>query len=242
MNTTQLILLDENEFQLTIVRSKKRRRTVALSMKAPAEIIIRAPHRTTMTFIENFIRDRSHWILAKFAEFKQRQMNTSHYEFVDGEQFYFLGQSYVLRIIANKKIKFRGELTNTNLLIYIRDDLAKEQMIKYLTKWYQEKAKQIIFERLIYWQQQLNISFNRFFLSRAKTNWGSCNAKNDIRINWRLIMMPTEIIDYVIVHELCHVIHKNHSKRFWNLVHAAMPDFQQRRNELTKLGREMLFF
>lgn len=236
LKTTQSILLSQTEFELTIIRSKKRRRSVALRVKSPTQLIVNAPHKTSLKFIEDFIYERSRWILARLFELQTTEGKPIGHQYIDGEMFYVLGQQYPLRIIEHNVRKTKCELTDHYLTIYIKSKLDKQNIIKHVTQWYRKQALETVTERMEFWCKQLNVRFNKLFITNTKSRWGSCNSKNDIRINWRVMMTPMSLVDYVIVHELCHVVHKNHSARFWNLVSSVMPDHKQRRKELRKLA------
>lgn len=101
--------------------------------------------------------------------------------------------------------------------------------------WHKKQARLVFRQRTDDWAQQLKVKYRRLIPSNPRRQWGSCSARNDIRLNWRLIMAAPELLDYVIVHELCHVTHKNHSKRFWNLVATMIPDWKARRLQLRAL-------
>jgi predicted metal-dependent hydrolase len=98
--------------------------------------------------------------------------------------------------------------------------------------WYRDRAAQIIPERVEYYAGQLGLEYTRVRISGAKRIWGSCSAKNSLSFSWRLAMAPMEIIDYIVVHELTHTIHRNHGKLFWRRVGKTIPDHQRRRRWL----------
>ena len=99
-----------------------------------------------------------------------------------------------------------------------------------------EKARRILTERTEYYKQILNVDYTKIRIAEQKTRWGSCSGRGVISYNWRLILMPDMILDYVVVHELCHLIEMNHSKAFWNLVGTVLPDYQKRRAWLKENG------
>lgn len=242
LTSSQTILIEQTNFELIIVRTKKRRRTVALSIKPPSKLVVRAPYKTAFSFIEEFIFERAKWILARFNELQEKHQHQKNYQYINGEEFYFLGAAYLLQIIEYDKIRTRCEMRTSSLIVSANHDSSKYEIRRCLVTWYQKQAKTYFLQRLNFWSEKLNIRFNHFSISSAKTRWGSCNYKNDIRLNWRLMMMTSSIIDYVVIHELCHVIHKNHSKRFWSLVAKAMPDYKQHQEQLKKWARELILF
>ena len=122
------------------------------------------------------------------------------------------------------------------MTVYISKGLSEEsrkQAIKEaLVKWYRQRFADIVKERLDEYSVQLKAAPCKVVIKDQKTRWGSCSKKGNINLNWRLIMTPIEIIDYVVVHELCHLKIMNHSKDFWNLVESILPDYYERRKWL----------
>lgn len=102
------------------------------------------------------------------------------------------------------------------------------------------KAKEIFPERTAYFARRMGVGYGRITIREQKTRWGSCSQAGNLNFNWKLVMMPPEILDYVVVHELAHRKEMNHSPRFWAVVEKELPDYRLRREELKKLGREFL--
>jgi predicted metal-dependent hydrolase len=117
----------------------------------------------------------------------------------------------------------------------IAETARREEARLEILLWRKKQARRIFQERTDVWAARIGVKYRRLTPSNPRRQWGSCSAQNDIRINWRLVMAPPDLLDYVIVHELCHVTHKNHSKRFWNFVAVAMPDWKIRRKALHRL-------
>lgn len=111
--------------------------------------------------------------------------------------------------------------------------VRSEQEIRRL----KEEARKVLTEKTDYYKQFLNVEYQKIRIGDQKTRWGSCSSSGTISYNWRLILMPEKIVDYVVVHELCHMIEMNHSKRFWEQVEAILPDYQARRNWLKENGK-----
>ena len=105
----------------------------------------------------------------------------------------------------------------------------RELLIK---KWYLKNAKEILSNRLEYFSNIMNLEYKSFKLTNAKTKWGSCSTLKRIDLNWRLIMLKSDLQDYVIVHELCHLLEMNHSERFYKCVESVLKDYKKRRNDI----------
>jgi len=111
-------------------------------------------------------------------------------------------------------------------------DLAPRQIEKFVMTWYHRQAIICFQQRIQFYAQKLNLQPPTFHLSRAKTRWGSCNTRGVIHLNWRLIQMPLHLVDYVVAHELAHLIEMNHSSAFWKQVESVYPDYLMARKEL----------
>ncbi|MBI5180802.1 MAG: M48 family metallopeptidase [Nitrospirae bacterium] len=214
-----------------IIRSK--RRTIALEIAQDASLIVRAPYRTPLDFIERIVFKKRFWIKEKQGFVRGRYTKTAPKEFVSGEGFLYLGDMYKLEIIdtLNMPMLFNNgfQVSRKNI------DSAKEILIA----WYKEQAHQKISERAIWHSSLSGLKYNKIRISNAQRRWGSCSSKRNLSFSWRLIMAPLNVIDYVVVHELAHLEENNHSKRFWDKVKIMMPDYKQYKKWL-KENRHLL--
>jgi predicted metal-dependent hydrolase len=119
--------------------------------------------------------------------------------------------------------------------------LSEESLRQAIIAWYRQLAEADFSARLERWSKRIGVKYSRFRTKDQKTRWGSCSSKGNINLNWRLIQAPDFAIDYVVVHELCHLREMNHSDRFWSLVEAALPTYREGRDWLRKHGRELYF-
>ena len=139
----------------------------------------------------------------------------------------FLGKTYLkYEMQGVKKI----ELTQTCLLCPKGN--TEREILSKIAKWYMRTSKEILGERLEYLASLMQLDYNTFKVSNSKNRWGSCDSKGNIKINFRLIMLPHKIIDYVLIHELSHLVEFNHSKKFYKVIESVMPDYQKHRKEL----------
>lgn len=111
---------------------------------------------------------------------------------------------------------------------------SSEQAV--LTRWYRKQAQTYMSERVDHFSEKHGLQYKEIRITSAITRWGSCSGRNNLNFPWRLLMAPQEVIDYVVVHELAHTVHKNHSPRFWNLVESIMPDWKVHRGHLKEEG------
>jgi predicted metal-dependent hydrolase len=153
----------------------------------------------------------------------------------EGDALLHLGERLTLRITENNEQPQGCAITGAFLEVNLPDADAcarREEARLELQLWRKREARRIFRARTDEWAQRLGIKYREIKLTNARRLWGSCSARDDVRLNWRLIMAPPSLLDYVIVHELCHVTHKNHGPRFWRMVTAAMPDWKIRRLQL----------
>jgi predicted metal-dependent hydrolase len=214
-----------------IIHSK--RRTIAVVIEHDGSVTVRAPLRISAKAIQDFVEKHAGWL-----EKKQAEMNSKVPEpikqYQPGENFLFLGREYSLDIVQGQHKKL------------ILDDhfklaaSARENAELVFQNWYRKQALQIITERVKYFADQYQFHFARIRITSARTRWGSCSSKGTLSFSWRLILTPMETIDYVVIHELAHTVHQNHSKRFWALVEKIMPDYKDLRKRLRLYGEKAL--
>ena len=217
-----------------IIRSK--RKTIALIVEPNGDLIIRAPKRATKREINALVKKYAVWIEKKQAQFLVEAESFSPRKFVEGEAFFFLGKSYPLQITGAKKTTVRlwGEY-------FQLAKFAQADSERYFEQWYKKESRKVFTERVEFYATKYGFNYAKLKLSAARTRWGSCSSSGNINLTWRLVMMPQEIIDYVVVHELCHLREQNHSKAFWAQVEAILPDYKKRRKWLKENGKGFHF-
>ena len=207
-----------------IIRSK--RKTLSISINENAELIVRAPNRISDQKIQDFINEKENWITRNQSVVKARDEDTAK----DKNMLLYLGTLFPLKTDNDaKKISFNGE----EFLAGLQN---KEKTNKSLKTWYKNKFKEVAVPRLFYFAEKHNLQVNQVRIKEQKTLWGSCSSRNNINLNFLLIMAPLKVIDYVIIHELAHTIHKNHSVNFWNAVEEIMPNYKEAKRWLKENG------
>ncbi len=210
-----------------IIRS--RRRTIGLVITNEAKLIVRAPHWTPVHEIESMVAQKSRWIDAKKAFFAKRQARRKQY--VEGEEFLFLGQNYLLRFVED----LPKALILDEKALMICQAVARNVQ-DHIGSWYQKEALEHISERVAFYAAQTGLSYRSVKVNAARTRWGSCSHTGALNFCWRLIMAPPRIVDYVVVHELMHLKQPNHSARFWAEVAQLVPDYRQDEQWLKENG------
>ena len=230
------------EYQL--IRSK-RRKTLALQVRH-GHVTVRAPYYVTTTFIDTFIQEKSAWLLTKLAEQKKKP---DFCDFRQDSSLLFLGEHLTLNICLAKQsnvfidnsLASEVELFSAykpcprqlNVVISERvsgrltEPLARDERVKkQLETYFKQQAEQLIIERLEFLSIQTSLIPTKVNIRQYRARWGSCNNRGELSFNYLLMMTPSFVIDYVIIHELCHLKHLNHSKDFWQLVEKYCPNYQ----------------
>ena len=194
-----------------------------------------APNNFSREKIKTIVKKKALWILEKQEHFKRLAMLFPKKEFVSGEQILLLGRKYRLKIKEENYLSI-PKLSGRRLFIYVHSNLAPEdrkEIIKdTLIKWYFIKSTKIIKQRITRYGKLLDLFPKKVIIKDQKKRWASCSSDGILRFNWRIAIAPISIVDYVVVHELCHLKVKNHSSDFWKLVSVAIPDYQKRKDWL----------
>jgi predicted metal-dependent hydrolase len=207
-----------------IIRS--RRKTIAVEITKEGGVLVRAPLKLARREVLAFVHQSSGWIARKLAQARVLQEERTARRFQEGEPFSFLGEQHCLRYVAGGEYlrKESGEFL-------LGADLSARAGDLFRT-WYRARAREILEDRVAQFAMRMGLTCRSVRITDAKERWGSCNAAGSLNFAWRLVMAPPPVIDYVIVHELAHLVEMNHSRRFWGRVGRILPDYAQRRKWL----------
>jgi len=211
-----------------VVRSA--RKTVAVYILPEGEVEVRAPRRASNAVIDAFVRSRCDWIETHLAAVKERAAARGQYAAEEGQRLLFLGKEYTVSLKEGKDVTFCGE----TVFLPSEETLRKAALLSFYRK--EAECRLPILVRTL--SEATGLSLKKLSVGGAASRWGSCSGKDAIRLSWRLILLPEEIIRYVVVHELCHTLEHNHSVRFWQRVEHYLPDYSRLRGELRRLERE----
>lgn len=210
---------------------RAKRRTIGLSIDQRG-LRIGAPPRATRKEVEAIILRHADWVVQKLDEWRKREAPPT-LTIVDGAQLPFLGTVLEIRLDQGNNRVFWQNTVPPTLTLCLRPQTEPSHLLE---KALRDKALALYPERLTYYAGLLGVEVPRLSLSGARTRWGSCSLKSGIRLNWRLLHFPLNIIDYVVAHELAHLREMNHSPRFWAVVERIYPEFRQARAELKQLA------
>ncbi|MGL5634777.1 MAG: M48 family metallopeptidase [Sarcina sp.] len=212
--------LEKNNIQLEIKLLKKK--NVSLEITNRGKVIIRAPKNLDKNELTKIIEKRYYWIIENVEKIRLENNLIIERNYVEGEKYYYLGAEYVLKYNNIESID------TENKIIYANKINTKES----LKKVYIDYASDYISKQINFFKEFFEEDLKELRVRDIKSCWGKCTYNNIITFNFRLIMFNKEIVDYVIIHELVHMKHKNHSKYFWSEVEKYMPNYKKLRKEL----------
>jgi hypothetical protein len=211
-------------FTYTIFRSL--RKTIAITIDRTGTVVVKAPVIMPKIVIDKFVLSKSEWITTHLSKIKILS-KTKTTTLQEGESFLYLGEKRILTVGNFSQIVVKESKLYFPKALLFR--IAKE-----LPAWYLKQAKSVITTRVHHYEEALKVKAEGITFSDTISKWGSCTHDNRLQFNWRLIMAPILVIDYVVVHELVHIRIKNHSRKFWFEVAKYKPAHKQYRKWLTE--------
>ena len=223
-------LLNELKIKNIDIEIKKlKKKNVSIEIDNRGKVIFRVPANIKKLELEKIIDKRFNWITNNVKKVKELNKDILERQFEEDEIFLYLGEEYRLkfdkisRIDENKKY------------IYTTENNRKES----LEKLYKFLAKDYIIKRVEYYLDYFDDKPKSIRIKKQKTRWGSCSFENNLNFNYKIIMAKKQIVDYIVVHEMCHMKHKNHSTEFWSAVKEILPDYKNLREELKDIGLKL---
>lgn len=215
----------------TLKRSGKRR-SIGLRIDDRG-LTVSMPLRASEKWLHSVLNEKAAWVVEKLGSWQDRKPSIP--QWLDGEKIAFRGETFTLRIITGL-FASPAQLHGEQLHIHVVDAADAIKIEKVVTQWYRREAEQVFRECVAHYAPLMQVQPRQIKLSSAQTQWGSCTSRGVVRFNWQLVRMPLHLIDYVVVHELAHLVEMNHSAAFWRVVKSACPDYAQCRAELRRHG------
>lgn len=233
------IVLGGRELKYTLKRTG--RRSIGISIDKNGAITVAGPYRVSETTIRELLEKKASWILDKLSAIEaQAAGSDGPRAFIDGEGYLYMGRVYKLKLIEDRLLKRPVvRLGENSLEVYHKVPEKPEELRAVLREWYVAQFAKKLEGRLPAYSQQIGVSPGRVTIREQKTRWGSCSSSGNLNFNWKLVMAPVEVMDYVIVHELCHMKELNHSSNFWALVGKVCPDYKNHRKWLKENGNKL---
>ncbi|MDA9109432.1 M48 family metallopeptidase [Woeseiaceae bacterium] len=216
------------DFQVEILRTKRKKSASIQLNEGLVKVLV--PKSLSDKRIRDLILKRSSWIQTKLKEQSKRLPITPR-EYVSGECFPYLGKNYRLKVVYGENLSVK--MKNGYLVVTLISDMDQQEVVRLqLEKWYQEHAETRLKEKTKRLAKIVGVNPSSVSVKTYKSRWGSCSHKGEIIYNWKIILAPHRIVDYVVVHELCHLLEHNHSPKYWRQVERHTPDWKNCRNWL----------
>ncbi|MDH4129031.1 MAG: M48 family metallopeptidase [Spirochaetota bacterium] len=215
---------------------------IVVSRKRGLEVVV--PKSKVYIRIEDFLRSKSSWILKKLDYFNTNLISNPPNPLFENSLIPFLGDYFKLKndtTISDKEIELKDKVIYLNLSLLNKKKNPNLEIRFLLKKLLKNQAKIIINQRAKHYSSQLNVKFNRVTIRDQKTRWGSCSSLKNLNFNWRLIMAPIEVLDYIVIHEMVHIIELNHSKKYWKIVETNCPNYCEYEKWLKINGHKLAF-
>ena len=236
-----MITLKSGRVRYTVERSK-RFSGMKITVDAESGVVVTAPLNCGANVIDAFVKEKALWIKERLQHLEKQAGCRVPREFVSGEKLFYLGERYTL--LVKEATGYKGVLIrDREIHVAINDvESCPGGVVKStLIEWYKGRARQLINARVNLFAAAMVQKPAAIKIKKQKSRWGSCSARGNLNFNWKLVMAPVEIIDYVVVHELCHLVRLDHSAEFWHLVASLMPDYKNNRQWLREFGPALNF-
>ena len=235
MNQTTLYTLEYGKIVIEYQLTYAERETLAIHVLPDTRVMVEAPMGSEFSEIEKRIRKRAAWILRQQRNFRRYSFEIPPRQYVSGESHRYLGRQYQLKVIQGENRKESIKMDREHIILTVRDKNDHDRIKKLVNGWYRQQGIKIFTERVEAWYPRFEryaIQHPKLTVRPMRSQWGSCSAGGKLNLNIKLIQVPKQLIDYVVVHELCHLIENNHSPAFYALISRIMPDWQERREKL----------
>ncbi|MCP4572515.1 MAG: M48 family metallopeptidase [bacterium] len=225
-------------------RSARRKKTVAVAVEPDGAVRVTAPVDTARGRLDEIVHKKARWILERRRRQDDLLPSPGRRELVSGESFLYLGRQYRLKVCpadAGAAVRLeRGWLVASVPRGLAVGERAQEVRAR-LIAWYRGHAARRLPERVRALAPAVGVEPAGVLIREPRKRWGSCDARGNLRLNWRIVQAPRRLVDYVVVHELVHLLYPVHDRDFWALLGRTMPDYEQRREELRRLGKRLLW-
>ena len=226
-------LIDDG-LSIKIIRTKRRKTASIIIADGLVKAVV--PDQISDFTIKELVRKRMPWIRKKLQD-KSYTTYVKPKEYVDGENFLYLGDTYQLQSFISDLSSV--DVTNSYISVSLPKQ-SKESIKDLMTHWYVEKATEILTEKTGDYAKIIGVLPHLISVRDFKSKWGSCSIEGKISYNWRIVMAPHRILNYVVIHELCHMLEHNHSKEYWRHVNTYCNDFKECRKWLKQNGRNLV--
>lgn len=222
------------DIEFTLIRSD--RKTADIVIERSGEVIVRAPNGIDDCKIRRAVADRAFWVHRSLAEWESLNAPKRKRPLLQGQGFEYLGRSYRLTFVDIAKAPLTLKNGRWELCKKFAADAGEAGVQKAFRDFYIEKGRRIFGERIAYFAPKLGVSPSGIAVKELGYHWASCGTGGAMNFHWKMLMAPQSVIDYIVVHELCHLRHRDHSDAFWNEVDKVLPNFRLRKSWLRENG------
>jgi len=213
---------------------KSKRKTLSIYIERDGSVSVLAPESISDKEIEETVKKKEYQIFKNLADQEELNRSRVNREIVNGQSYLYLGRNYRLKIENS---------TSESLILkngyFILKMSEKENAFDHFKSFYKRKGLPRIKERVEYFRKKMGVQPNKVVVMELKNRWASCTKQGNLNFHWKSVMAPLSVLDYIIVHELAHLIHMNHTKAFWNEVDKVIPDYRKREEWLKRNGASM---
>lgn len=228
---------------------KSDRRTMTVQVKKDGSVVVRLPGRASWTAGHEFARQHREWIYRHGRKVLESIEMREQFHWTEGEKLLLYGREKALHLECDYETK-RIRVCDTGEMILVSGPFGNEKhelpeteteglVRKALETWYRKAARRYLEDKTAWWAKQMGVTYLRIAIRDQETRWGSCSTCGNLNYNWKLVLLPEELADYVVVHELAHRTEMNHSEDFWRIVERELPDYRQRRRMLKGYEKEI---
>lgn len=219
-----------------VIRKSRKAKNLIIKVTSDSRVLVTVPYGVSNYLVDDFIKRKSEWIKDKLEIFKS---NKNEIEIKTGNKITMQDREYLIEVIHTRIEKVKIFLDNSKILIFANKhhshQTIKESLIKALKREFKKKIEEGV-DKI---NTNRQFKFNRIAIKDNRSNWGSCSTKGNLNFNWRLLFAPKAVLEYVIIHELCHLKEHNHSASFWDLVKNYCPDYKVYKNWLKQNGHTL---
>lgn len=221
------------------IRRSPRRKTVAIAVDPIEGVLLTAPPGIDIARLDRVVADKARWIVERLRLVHEGELPAEPRRFVSGESFAYLGRHHRLRVRPCAKPKpvrlERGWLV-CDVPRGLDQAAQSSTVAAAVREWYLRRAAERLPERVDVWAARAGVDVAGVVVKDQQKRWGSCDDKGVVRFNWQIMQAPMRLVDYVVAHELVHLVHSDHTKAFWARLGVLMPDYERRKDELRRLG------
>ncbi len=220
------------------IRRSPRRKTLSICVYPDNMVVVAAPEKLSQREIMSFVEKKSEWVRKRLTLNREKQEKLPARKFISGEKLLYLGKEQILEVCERRNAGVSCE--GGRIIVSLRPEIpagSRTQFVRReLITWYANMALKKIEVRVTHYMKIIGVSPSAVRIKSLRSRWGSCSTRGGVNFAWNIIMAPETVLDYLVIHELCHLVHLNHSEQYWKLVEKFLPDHRERRKWLRENG------